>query len=690
MPFGLIPRPTQPPARGRTAGTAERYLENNAVFTLTDYYLASDGPYYDAALSRLVAQLPASGATIKIPDGAFPMNAPQVITGVSDLCIVGPGDLVFPNLTTSRTPLTITGVPQATTTRLTAGHVKGDRSLLVNSTAALGALAGDMCMMLSTEGWSECDGQYLKGEMLFVESVDSPSFLTVREGLRDDYAVNTGAGIIVTLTRIAAITNVVCDGFGIISSGVGAKTFGLIVAYADGVRIRGVRLAGCESLGIGLTAVNNWSIEGACRVLDTTNGGAVPATGYAYAIDNCTQHGAIDASCFAKKFRHAFTCGSVYPCRDFSIAGAKFAGNSTIDDVIKVGAVETHMNGDVGAFHGVAVSDSGRGIVISHRNGQASACVVTGIINDGFGVELDGCLGAMLQGNVSRGGAGVNVGEYKNPFTGIAGTKPTSVQIIDHDHEGIELNGVAVEAGVSVSCKNTTVRGGRFKNIRRMLVQADNCRFDGVELVDVRTNGQIGFYFTNNAAQGKVRRCVTRSEIASEMHYAVQIDAGCDRTEITDNDFRDYLVAPINDLGTRTVFKRNRLNGRLQSKSVFAAVGATNATLAGKVKTTNATATELNGAIAAVGANDNYWTIVGATTTVAQFRKVLLCVSQSVGALVVVGDPAPSQAAAVLPNWEPWDAVPVACVEIPNNYTDGNTLATFVFRDFVGVPPTGA
>src|SRR5262249_172330 len=159
-------------------------------------------------------------------------------------------------------------------------------------------------------------------------------------------------------------------------------------------------------------------------------------------------------SCFARNFRHAFTCGAVYPVRDFMIAGAHFARNATSLNAIKVGAIETHMNGEDGAFVGVQVVDSGRGISVSHRRATVQGCQMSALTATGLTFQDDGLLDGVADANVTRGVRGIEVGVYP-------GTKKPSVVVSNHDHEGMSVAGEGFAEGFSVSAPFTRIRGGR-------------------------------------------------------------------------------------------------------------------------------------------------------------------------------------------------------------------------------------
>lgn len=700
------------PGEGRTVATLSAYLANNAVRNIVDFGADATGTANSyAAIVAAIAAIPSAGGVVWIPAGTFKSLSNITITGKSNLTIAGPGTLSFPSATSGQTPLTITGTNLGTTSTLSVAASEGAMSITVTSAAALAALGGEMAMITSTERWSDNDTQYVKGELIFIDSVNlGTNVLTLKHALKDSYAV---AGVTATVTRLSKITDVRLEGFTLQGPGAGAHSYGLTVAYADGITVSGVKLTGCEDIGLALSYCHKWTFTGGCRVIGSDGAAATP--GYAYEIDNMTQHGTLDASCYAEKFRHAFTCGSTRPCWDFTIAG-HFVRNST-----EFGAIETHMNGSGGNILGAIVNGSGHGIGLSHRRGTVVGCVLTGLSQFGIYFEDDGILDGLASGNKTRGVSGVVVGAYPTtaatawsalttyivgdraslsgvtyqcilghtnhtpPDTTYWIVKRPGVRIVDHDHEGMTVRGTAFAEGFTISADYTQVVRGRFKNITRNLISGSNCVIDGVEVIDVRLTGtRVGFQVSNNAANTKIRRAIVRAEISGEMQYAVYVEAGCTDTEISDSDLSGYYGGPILDSGTRTVMKRNIIAGRRQSKSIVASAAAiTNATTVGKIKTAGTVTYELNGLVYVKAATDNFWTpSASANTTAGQFRKLLLCIDTAGAAVVVYGDTAASQAAALLPNWDPWDACPVGYVEIPNSYTTGGTLAGFTFVSF--------
>jgi hypothetical protein len=140
-----------------------------------------------------------------------------------------------------------------------------------------------------------------------------------------------------------------------------------------------------------------------------------------------------------------------------------------------------------------------------------------------------------------------------------------------------------------------------------------------------------------------------------------------------------------------------RLNGLASSTVATAPVVAT-ATTTSKVKTTNATVVRSAGALVALGATDNYWTLTGGDLAVSSFRRYLLCTNAAGTASVVASGDSIVSAAACR-----WSALPAAGVAIlgiltvatdsTHTFTPATTLlgaagitATYVDGIDVGVP----
>ena len=98
------------------------------------------------------------------------------------------------------------------------------------------------------------------------------------------------------------------------------------------------------------------------------------------------------------------------------------------------------------------------------------------------------------------------------------------------------------------------------------------------------------------------------------------------------------------------------------------------ATTATKVKTTNATVLRNAGALNALGATDNLWTLTGGVLAVASFRRYLLLVDASDTATVLASDDVTTAAADC--RWVTQPANGLAIVGVVTVATDASTTFT--------------
>lgn len=147
---------------------------------------------------------------------------------------------------------------------------------------------------------------------------------------------------------------------------------------------------------------------------------------------------------------------------------------------------------------------------------------------------------------------------------------------------------------------------------------------------------------------------------------------------ILDSTAQDKNAMPVTD---SVRYEANRvaelyaylqLNG-VASTTVATTPGVTIATTASKVKTTNATVLRNSGAMNALAASDDFWTLTGGVLAVSKFRRYLLCASAADAASIIVSDDAATAAACVFPNLP---ANGIAIVGVLTVATDASTTFT--------------
>lgn len=114
------------------------------------------------------------------------------------------------------------------------------------------------------------------------------------------------------------------------------------------------------------------------------------------------------------------------------------------------------------------------------------------------------------------------------------------------------------------------------------------------------------------------------------------------------------------------------LNG-LASTTIATTPAVTIATTATKVKTTNATVLRIAGALVALGASDDYWTLTGGVLAVSSFRRYLLLSNAAGTASVLASDDATTAAGC---RWVTQPANGLAIVGVVTVATDASTTFT--------------
>lgn len=145
------------------------------------------------------------------------------------------------------------------------------------------------------------------------------------------------------------------------------------------------------------------------------------------------------------------------------------------------------------------------------------------------------------------------------------------------------------------------------------------------------------------------------------------------QTTSADNDsavVRDTIRQEHNKLVAITRYLD--LNG-VASSTIATTPGCATATVTSKVKTANATVVRNAGALNAVAATDNYWTLTGGVLAVSKFRRYLLLVDSADAATVLASDDQSTAAACRFPSL-PADGL--AIVGILTVATDASTPFT--------------
>lgn len=623
----------------------------------------------DAIQDAIDACEAAGGGIVFFPLGTYRVTAVLTVTAGVRLVGAGHGSVLdSSDVASGNYLITIEGSLPGTTTTASVAITKAATTITVASNA--GFAAGDLIKITSTQAFSETDSTYKKGELAVVKSVSGSTSIVLSQGTKDSYAVS---GQTVTLARISALQSPGMERIKVVGGGAGSAHLGIFVRYAIRPRMVDVLVVDSEDVGIGFDHVMEGVMDRCC-VINTDGGGAVP--GYAMTFDTLCQDCSLVTSS-ATNFRHAFEIGSLYPCWNWSVSNCHFSKN-----VGDFEAISTHQNAKNGTITGGTIHDSYTGIGLTGPGTTVSGVRFTAIRYSCVDLTADAPLKTAIVGCV---GEGVVRGVTTGAYTG--STKP-DVSVVGCGFFGEAIGGVSVGQGISCNTKNAKLLGNKLRGFSPGIgVGADAVVAEGNDVNDVVAGQPYGFLVHTSAAGVRIRGNKVYDESAGGvMTHAVNVDAASDLT-VEDNEFSGYATAPVSDSGTRTRFRNNTLASYIRQRASILGTtvgGVTNGTTAGKAKTVNTIAYEINGRRLTKAATDDLWTMSGATTAAGQFRKVLLCLNESGTASVINGTVAASQTVAKIPDWHAFNVCPVAFVEIPESYTDGGSLAGYIFQDLVG------
>lgn len=621
--------------------------------------------YADSGFAALISD--AGGQPIHAPPGLYRFASPLSSAVAARIRGVGLDSIFdFSDVAAGNYLIQIEGSLPGVSTTATDAIAKGATSIEVDDSYDFEV--GEMIKITSTEAFSETDSSYKKGELAIIKSIPDLSHIVLRQGTKDSYSIT---GETVTITKVSHLVRPEVSDIKIIGGGAASEHKGLFVRYALRPLIKRVLLEDSEDVGIAYDHVMNGRIHGP-SVVNTDGGGAVP--GYAIALDTLCQDCHVDGP-DAENFRHAFSIGSLYPCWNWKLTNFSFSRN-----VGDFEAISSHNNGINGVISGGTVHDGYIGIGLTGPG--------TTINNVRFSAIRFSCIDlsgdALLRTTLGKGITGVGVvrGITSGPYAGT--TKPDVT--LSGDFTGEAIAGVAVGQGVSCNTPNAriNVRVRGFSpgiGIGANYVNAEDCHIN-----DVKAGQPYGYLIHSSATGVRVRGGSVRDESgAGLLAHAFVVDAGTD-VLFEDVDASGYTTSLISNSGTRTRVKNIILNGVRQRAAVLGATvgGVTNGTTAGRAKTTNSIAYEINKRRYTKAATDDLWNLSGVSTGGAEFRKVLLCLDESGAASIVTGTVAASQSAATIPDWQPFNVCPIGIVEIPNSYA-GGSLSGFVFQDLLGV-----
>lgn len=300
-----------------------------------------------AAIQAAATSLPATGGTVLLQPGTYPINA-TTITGGDGLTIDGAGAVLT---CASGDPLTVTGTRTVAVTTVTANITAGSATITVASSASL--TVGDMVLIRSaTEVFgTERPDQYYKGEIATI-SVIAGTTVTLASRTFDSYATASGT---INVDKIVPIRNVTIRNIRIVGAGASGSQHGIRVQYFDGATVDNVTVDACEYEGI-VGRVGTRFLATGNRVT------RVKMTGLGYGVRALGVQGARLEGNTGYDNRHSLdTDWDLMPSRLVSIVG-----NTAVND--SSAGISTHGGAELVDVVGNFVRHCGGGLVI--RSGQ--------------------------------------------------------------------------------------------------------------------------------------------------------------------------------------------------------------------------------------------------------------------------------------------------------------------------------
>jgi hypothetical protein len=224
-----------------------------AINWVTPNGAKGDGIADDTApLQRALDQAAAMGATLRLPCGTFRITAPlTLLTPISNLTIVGEGAATVidaTDLADTEIALKIQGTAVTRFATVATDITRGTRIIAGLSTTT-GLVAGGMVQIQTDQVFNDDRPlQYTRGELGIIESVDSPSQITLTSALYDNY---TALGYDLRIDAITPSTNLTFSDFTIrMRAGATTDTRGLQLRYFQTARMTNVNFDGCANFGV--------------------------------------------------------------------------------------------------------------------------------------------------------------------------------------------------------------------------------------------------------------------------------------------------------------------------------------------------------------------------------------------------------------------------------------------------------
>jgi hypothetical protein len=280
--------------------------------SVKDFGAVGDGVADDTAeiAAALAALATAGGGTLLFPPGTYLISAAisQLFGNSANVHLIGYGATINGSSVTGGSPGDTTlfklGGQRLTSSLLSASPAKG--ALSIATTSAIGAVAGEIVLITSTDLWNPTRATYYKGELAEVRSVAGTT-LNLSSPLFDGYTAAT------TTVHRLAMPNVTVEG---LTFQMNANQLCLTAAYARNPSIINCVVRGARYAGISADYFYGGVISG-CQVSD----GWYTGTGTSYSISVGSGQNLKVVNNDLSEARHNIATGGAEPARYVLIDG---------------------------------------------------------------------------------------------------------------------------------------------------------------------------------------------------------------------------------------------------------------------------------------------------------------------------------------------------------------------------------
>lgn len=507
-----------------------KVTKGDIVVNVKDYGAVGDGVTDDTAAFFSAVAIVASGGTVFVPEGTYPVTSFPAMpngsyicgagSGVSQILQIGWSDASFISWAGS--------LSGATVCTLTANHSAGTSTFTVDSTSNLEV--EKVYILGTTTGFSSLDPTMYKGELVRVKSINSATSFTVYGNSRDFYSTAAGSKIL----PISFRTGVGLKNITIKNSNPGVNKKGLVQFYAcNNVVVSDVVFEGIDLHGLQLNSVLNASVDN-CHFENGKDDVANGFTGYGINVTRCSENITI-SNCRFNRLRHGFTCDSA---SGTSGIPRNVVVQSCVATECTSAAFDTHSSGAFITFVGCSVTKSSIGFQLRSKDSRILHCSVS-YCNDGVYLNTD-CDGSSVAGTIIR--------SLKSSSSG-RGIK------VDGSPDRLVIKGCVFENFMGYGIEvNSNARRMKILDNLFSHIGGDNSRRTAVKFSSGITDG-IGHLICNNTFVGNESATSSEASVSTvQMDYAVDLGgSGVSQSVIARNTATGLQNGLVNNAGSNTV-----------------------------------------------------------------------------------------------------------------------------------------